>query len=124
MDEQPSGLDSRESAHRFSMGARIGIAWLRNTCGQCRFCATGRENLCLSPEFTGWSADGGYAEYAVVDEDYAYEIPDVFDDEHAAPLLCAGIIGYRYVSIEKAVTDRATLDIDIQGPLFGIAYKF
>ena len=84
-----------EGAHRFPMGARIGIAWLRKTCGECRFCATGRENLCLNPEFTGWSADGGYAEYAVVDEDYAYEIPDVFDDEHAAPLLCAGIIGYR-----------------------------
>jgi len=82
-------------AGRFSAGARVGIAWLRSTCGECRFCTTGRENLCIEPGFTGWTADGGYADYAVVDEDYAYEIPDTFDDEHAAPLLCAGIIGYR-----------------------------
>jgi alcohol dehydrogenase, propanol-preferring len=80
---------------RFRPGDRIGIAWLRRTCGECRFCRGGAENLCLLPRFTGWDDDGGYAEYAVVPERYAYSIPDAFDDEHAAPLLCAGIIGYR-----------------------------
>jgi alcohol dehydrogenase, propanol-preferring len=80
---------------RFELGQRAGIAWLRATCGRCRWCATGAENLCRSPRFTGWDADGGYAEWAVVDEAYAYAIPDRFDDQHAAPLLCAGIIGYR-----------------------------
>lgn len=80
---------------RFAVGARVGIPWLRHTCGVCRWCRTGSENLCVSPKFTGWDADGGYAEYAVVAEAYAYEIPEVFDDEHAAPLLCAGIIGFR-----------------------------
>src|SRR2546426_4589291 len=82
-------------AHRFRVGDRAGIAWLRHTCGVCRFCLRGDENLCVDPRFTGWDADGGYAEHAVVDERYAYALPDEFDDEHAAPLLCAGIIGYR-----------------------------
>jgi propanol-preferring alcohol dehydrogenase len=79
----------------FAVGDRVGIAWLRRTCGVCRFCRAGRENLCVAPAFTGWDEDGGYAEFAVVDERYAYRIPDGYDDEHAAPLLCAGIIGYR-----------------------------
>jgi propanol-preferring alcohol dehydrogenase len=83
------------NAKRFAEGDRIGIAWLRHTDGVCRFCTRGDENLCVEPRFTGWDADGGYADYAVVDEDYAYALPDAFDDEHAAPLLCAGIIGYR-----------------------------
>jgi propanol-preferring alcohol dehydrogenase len=82
-------------ANRFALGQRIGIAWLRHTCGQCRFCRRGAENLCVAPQFTGWDADGGYAEYAVVDEAYAYELPHEFDDTQAAPLLCAGIIGDR-----------------------------
>jgi propanol-preferring alcohol dehydrogenase len=80
---------------RLQMGERVGIPWLRHTCGRCRFCVRGDENLCLDPRFTGWDADGGYAEYAVAPEDYVYRLPDRFDDEHAAPLLCAGIIGYR-----------------------------
>jgi alcohol dehydrogenase, propanol-preferring len=84
-----------ERARRFQIGDRVGIAWLRHTCGQCRFCQRGDENLCVAPRFTGWDADGGLAEYAVVDERYAYVIPPAFDDEHAAPLLCAGIIGFR-----------------------------
>jgi alcohol dehydrogenase, propanol-preferring len=84
---------------RFREGDRVGIAWLRRTCGRCLYCATDRENLCERAEFTGWHADGGYAEYAVVDEDYAYAIPAGFDDVHAAPLLCAGIIGYRALSL-------------------------
>jgi alcohol dehydrogenase, propanol-preferring len=82
-------------ASRFETGERIGIAWLRHTCGACRFCSTGRENLCLEPRFTGWDDDGGYAEYATVPENFAYRIPEQFDDVTAAPLLCAGIIGFR-----------------------------
>ncbi len=84
-----------EGSSRFQIGDRVGIAWLRLTCGVCRFCRRGDENLCLHPRFTGWDDDGGYAEAAVVDERYAYSLPDGFDDETAAPLLCAGIIGYR-----------------------------
>jgi len=82
-------------AHRFGIGDRIGIAWLRATCGICPWCRSGAENLCVAPRFTGWDEHGGYAEYAVVPEEYAYAIPDTFDDQQAAPLLCAGIIGYR-----------------------------
>jgi propanol-preferring alcohol dehydrogenase len=88
-----------EGAPRFREGDRVGIAWLRRTCGRCLYCATDRENLCERAEFTGWHADGGYAEYAVVDEDYAYPIPAAFDDVAAAPLLCAGIIGYRALTL-------------------------
>lgn len=84
-----------DGASRVSLGDRVGIAWLRRTCGGCRFCERGDENLCLRPEFTGWDHDGGFAELAVVDERYLYRIPDAFDDLSAAPLLCAGIIGYR-----------------------------
>jgi propanol-preferring alcohol dehydrogenase len=84
-----------EGAHRFAIGDRVGIAWLRSTCGTCRFCRRGAENLCLRPEFTGWDADGGYADHAVVDERFAYAIPERFTDDEAAPLLCAGIIGFR-----------------------------
>lgn len=82
-------------AHRFAPGDRIGIAWLRRTCGRCRFCRAGRENLCPDARFTGWDADGGYAEACVVPEAYAYRLPPVLDDVTAAPLLCAGIVGYR-----------------------------
>lgn len=76
-------------------GDRVGIAWLQATCGRCRFCTSGRENLCERPTFTGYHADGGYAEYAVVPANWAYPIPTAFTDEEATPLLCAGIIGYR-----------------------------
>jgi propanol-preferring alcohol dehydrogenase len=86
-------------ATRFREGDRVGIAWLRRTCGACLYCATDRENLCERAEFTGWHADGGFAEYAVVDEEYAYSIPSVFSDVEAAPLLCAGIIGYRALTL-------------------------
>jgi alcohol dehydrogenase, propanol-preferring len=82
-------------AVRFTPGDRVGIAWLGGTCGTCRFCLSGRENLCLAPRFTGWDDHGGFAEYAVVDEAFAYALPEGYDDEHVAPLLCAGIIGYR-----------------------------
>ncbi len=79
----------------FEPGDRIGIAWLAHSCGHCRHCAAGHENLCLEPRFTGWDVDGGYAEQAVVEEAFAYRLPESFDDEQVAPLLCAGIIGYR-----------------------------
>ena len=82
-------------ATRWHLGDRIGVPWLAHTCGACRFCMAGRENLCLDPRFTGWDLDGGYAEYAVVDEHYAYALPDEYGDVEVAPLLCAGIIGYR-----------------------------
>lgn len=84
-----------EGADRFRTGDRIGLAWLRHTCGVCRWCRAGRENLCPESRYTGWDADGGYAEFAVVPEAFAYRIPTSFADEQAAPLLCAGIIGYR-----------------------------
>ncbi|HAM03752.1 MAG TPA: zinc-binding alcohol dehydrogenase family protein, partial [Acidimicrobiaceae bacterium] len=82
-------------ATRFALGERVGAAWLAGTDGVCRFCRRGEENLCEGAVFTGWDLDGGYAERIVVDERYAYRLPDEIDDEHAAPLLCAGIIGYR-----------------------------
>jgi len=82
-------------SERFSEGDRVGVPWLAWTCGVCRFCTVGRENLCTDPRFTGWDVDGGYAEYTVVNEEFAYAIPERFSDEEAAPLLCAGIIGYR-----------------------------
>jgi propanol-preferring alcohol dehydrogenase len=89
VDELGSGTD------RFRIGDRIGAAWLRGTCGRCRWCRSGRENLCPDATFTGWDADGGYAELTVVPEAYAYRLPDALDDVRAAPLLCAGIVGYR-----------------------------
>jgi len=82
-------------ATRFRVGDRVGIAWLRSTCGRCRFCLGGRENLCADSTYTGWTHDGGYAEYACVPDVFAYAIPPVFGDAEATPLLCAGIIGYR-----------------------------
>lgn len=82
-------------ASRYHIGDRLGIAWLRRTCGACRFCRNGQENLCTSPQFTGWDADGGYAALAVVHEDYAYPIPGHLPAASAAPLLCSGIVGYR-----------------------------
>ncbi len=88
-------VETGAAAQRFRPGDRIGIAWLRRTCGTCDACRSGRENLCRSALFTGWDADGGFAEYAVVPEAYAYALPDGLDDVQAAPLLCSGIIGYR-----------------------------
>jgi propanol-preferring alcohol dehydrogenase len=80
---------------RFAAGARVGVPWLRGTCGACRFCARGDENLCLEPRFTGWDADGGYAELMVAPEAFAYPLPENVAANELAPLLCAGIIGYR-----------------------------
>ncbi len=86
---------SGPGAARFRRGDRVGVAWLRSTCGACRFCGSGRENLCEASTYTGWTHDGGYGEICCVPEAFAYAIPDGFDDAEAAPLLCAGIIGFR-----------------------------
>lgn len=82
-------------ATRFAVGERIGVPWLASTDTTCAFCRRGAENLCLAPRFTGWDLDGGYAEACVAAESYAYRLPEQLDDEHAAPMLCSGIIGYR-----------------------------
>jgi propanol-preferring alcohol dehydrogenase len=89
---------------RFKSGDRVGVAWLRETCGTCVYCRRGRENLCPNAKFTGYDHDGGYAEYSIVREDFAYPIPSTLGDEEAAPLLCAGIIGYR--AIKRAAIER------------------
>ena len=80
---------------RLAVGERIGVPWLGGTCGHCRWCRDGRENLCERGQFTGYTQDGGYAEYAVARADFCFAIPDRYDDAEAAPLLCAGLIGYR-----------------------------
>ncbi len=84
-----------EDAAAFKLGTRVGIPWLGRTCGQCFFCQNGLENLCDEPGFTGYSIDGGYANYVVADERYCFALPEGYDDMQAAPLLCAGLIGYR-----------------------------
>ena len=84
-----------EGGERFEPGARIGVPWLGWTCGECRFCRAGAENLCDRARFTGYDLDGGYAELTVADERYCFPVPESYADEQAAPLLCAGLIGYR-----------------------------
>ncbi len=83
------------SVDRFAVGDRVGVPWLGSTCGSCDFCRSGRENLCAKAEFTGYTRDGGYAEGALVDARFAFALPEALDPLHAAPLLCAGLIGYR-----------------------------
>ena len=90
-----------EGATRFQPGQRVGVPWLYKTCGQCEFCKQGLENLCEDAQFTGLHVDGGYAETMVVPENFAYPIPDGFSDVAAAPLLCAGIIGYRALKLSR-----------------------
>jgi alcohol dehydrogenase, propanol-preferring len=84
-----------EAVQKFKVGDRIGVPWLGHTDGTCRYCREGRENLCDNPEFTGYTLDGGYAEYTVADQDFSFAIPESYSDAEAAPLLCAGLIGYR-----------------------------
>jgi len=98
---QVVGVVERSGPHasRFAAGTRVGVAWLHGTCGVCEFCTSGRENLCPNAVFTGYTVDGGYAEYIVARESFVYPIPDGFDDLAAAPLLCAGIIGFRSLRI-------------------------
>ncbi|GGH93985.1 zinc-dependent alcohol dehydrogenase family protein [Arthrobacter liuii] len=88
-------IETGADCSRFRTGDRVGVAWVGGVCGRCDYCRRGDENLCLSPVFTGWDKDGGYAEKLTVAEDVAYPVPSVFTDEQAAPLLCSGIIGYR-----------------------------
>lgn len=86
-------------ATRFAVGTRVGVPWLAWTCGECSFCRAGAENLCPNARFTGYTRDGGYAEYTVADERFCFSLPDRYDDVHAAPLLCAGLIGHRAYTI-------------------------
>jgi propanol-preferring alcohol dehydrogenase len=90
-----------ENTSRFKKGDRAGVAWLNSACGQCGYCNRGNENLCASARFTGYHVNGGYAEYMVVPEQFAYTIPDIFSDAEAAPLLCGGIIGYRALRLSE-----------------------
>lgn len=84
-----------EQVERFQIGDRVGVPWLGHTCGVCRFCTSDRENLCDAARFTGYQLDGGYADYTVADQQFCFAIPDGYRDAEAAPLLCAGLIGYR-----------------------------
>lgn len=98
------------AAHRFPIGARVGVPWLGGSCGGCRYCADAHENLCDQAVFTGYHRDGGYAEYVVADERYCFALPDRYDDLHAAPLLCAGLIGYRaYAMADSHAGDKIGL---------------
>jgi len=97
-------------AHRFSPGERVGVAWLAGTDGSCRFCRRGQENLCVAPLFTGWDVDGGYADACLADEAFVHRLPTSLDDEQVAPLLCAGIIGYRSL-LAAAVPPGGSLGI-------------
>ena len=98
------------SATKFSEGERVGVAWIHSTCGKCHFCRSGAENLCEHFKATGRDVHGGYAEYATVPEDFAYKIPGVFTDSQAAPLLCAGAIGYRSMRL-SGVKDHQNLGL-------------
>lgn len=93
-------VETGAGAERFRPGMRVGVPWMGWTCGECRYCRSGRENLCRRAKFTGYTLDGGYAEYMKADERFCFSIPDSYSDANAAPLLCAGLIGYR--SLVKA----------------------
>ena len=88
-------IETGEQATKYSLGTRVGVPWLGHTCNCCRYCLTGKENLCDRALFTGYDLNGGHAEYAVADENFCFVIPEGFPDLQAAPLLCAGLIGYR-----------------------------
>ncbi len=99
-------VEKGPNATRFKIGDRVGIPWLHEACGICAFCQRGQENLCPYGSFTGYTAQGGYAEYTTVNERFAVEIPDAFDDTEAAPLLCAGIVGYRALRLSDLQPDE------------------
>jgi propanol-preferring alcohol dehydrogenase len=90
-----------DGATKYRIGDRVGIPWLHSTCGECRFCQRGQENLCENAHFTGHHVDGGYAQHITVSQDFAYPIPDGYPDSQAAPLLCAGVIGYRALRLSE-----------------------
>jgi propanol-preferring alcohol dehydrogenase len=97
-------VDKGKAVTKHKIGDRVGITWLFSSCGECEFCRTGSENLCARARWTGKDADGGYAEFMVIGEDFAYPIPERFSDSQAAPLLCAGVIGYRTLRLAD-ITD-------------------
>jgi propanol-preferring alcohol dehydrogenase len=92
-------VECGSGSDRFAAGQRVGVPWLGWTCGACAFCTTGRENLCERARFTGYTIDGGYAEETLADERFCFPVPDGYPDEQAAPLLCAGLIGYRSLKL-------------------------
>lgn len=96
-------------AQRFRVGQRVGVPWLGSTCGICRYCRRGQENLCEQARFTGYTLDGGYAEYTLAHEDYCFALPAGYDDLEAAPLLCAGLIGYRAYRLAGEGVERLGL---------------
>ncbi|HKI44028.1 MAG TPA: zinc-dependent alcohol dehydrogenase family protein [Balneolales bacterium] len=92
-------VENGEGSGRFSIGQRVGVPWLGHTCGHCYYCKNGHENLCENAKFTGYTINGGYAEYTVAEERYCFPIPEQYEDTHAAPLMCAGLIGFRSYSM-------------------------
>ncbi|GBD94985.1 alcohol dehydrogenase [bacterium BMS3Abin05] len=88
-------------AARFKIGDRVGVPWLHSTCGTCKYCKSGKENLCEQAKFTGYQVDGGYAQYHIIHQDFAYFLPEGFSDFQAAPLLCAGVVGYRALKLSE-----------------------
>lgn len=102
--------DKGKAVSKFKVGDRVGITWLYSACGSCNFCRAGNENLCDKAEWTGKDADGGYAEYMVIGQDFAYPLPAEFSDSCAAVLLCAGVIGYRSVKLAE-ITDGQTVGL-------------
>jgi propanol-preferring alcohol dehydrogenase len=94
-------VSAGKDVRKLKPGDRVGITWINSTCGKCRYCMAGMENLCENAKLTGYSVDGGYAEYVTVQEDYAFPLPKGFDAAHAAPLFCAGIIGYRALKLAE-----------------------
>jgi len=102
--------DKGKAVTKFATGDRVGITWLYSACGECSFCRKGQENLCTNAKWTGKDADGGYAEYMVIAEDFAYPLPETFSDSQAAPLLCAGVIGYRTLRLAE-ITDGQTIGL-------------
>ncbi len=113
LGHQPVGVVEAlgEGATRFKVGDRVGAAWIYSSCGKCKFCLRGEENLCQQFKGTGCDADGGYAEYMVISEDFAYEIPQIFTDlPRAAPLMCSGVVGYRSLKL-TGMEDGKTLGL-------------
>ncbi len=97
-----------EGAQRYEVGTRVGIPWLAWSCGECSFCTRGLENLCLKARFTGYHVDGGYAEYCTAFEDYIYPLPEGYDPQESAPLMCAGLIGYRSYAMARSMAEEPT----------------
>jgi propanol-preferring alcohol dehydrogenase len=108
-----AGLGPGVSGH--AVGDRVGVAWIAGTCGHCRFCTSGRENLCEEASFTGWDRDGGYATHVTARADFVHRLPDGFDDLEAAPLLCGGVIGYRSLKVAGMGPERAGARLGLYG---------